>query len=708
MSKLKILFALFAFVFIIPVQSVSIGRIVTSSNSAPAVDPPRTICVFPGPDFALSPSLANVTLAGPSSTATSTVTLTSLHGFSGTLSLTNSTAAARLDLSLSKTSVTISRLTSDTATLTITNSTIVTPGTYIVFVKAANATVNHQVLVNVIVPQPGFSLSPATYLLSVKPGSSNFTTITIMSLNKFANKVNLTAYAYYTGFSASTSKSSVTLTSGGTATFDVTISTNSSTAQGFYSVQVTGSSGSLSNSTYVEVEVLGPGIKIFATPMTVSLGPSSTASSTINVTGIMNFNGTVSLTAYAFSFQPSPPTASFASPTVTLSSTTKSATDLLTITTSSTPYYEYGVIVNATSGKTQSFASVTVIVSGLDMSTNKNAITVDAGGASNTTILTLQSINGFSGNVTLEGECISFGQLYAYVSPGSVMLSNGGTATSTLTVSAPADSTPGDYVLGVIGLNRTYSTFLSEVFNITALKVTIYAPTFKLATTITTVSFLSGSSTTSAITVASLGFTGDVSFTSVITPNTGLTVSCTTVPGATGTSTCTYNSSTAGTYSVQITGTGGSINQVLSIAVIVSSFTISSTPSTVTFTAGAAGTSTITLTAGSGFSGTVSLSVSSSPNLSCTINPTSINLASTSTATLSCNSSTPGTYPVTITGTSGTASQSQTVNVTVNSTSTPPNSSQLPTLLYGLVGLVIAVILVGVTLYARKKKKTTT
>src|SRR5438309_240690 len=543
MLKLKIILALLASFSIIPVQSIFIGPIVAPSMTAPAADPPTTICTIPGPDFNLSASPGNVTITSTSSRATSTVMITSLHGFSGTLSLTNSTTNTGLNITLSKTSVTISKLIPGTTTLTITNSTVVAPGSYPVLVKAANATISHLVLVNVIVPKPGFSLVPASFFLTIMSGSTNFTTITITSLNRFANKVNLTASAPYTGFSASTSKSSVTLTSGGAVMFNVTISTMSFTAHGFYSVQVTGMSGSLSNSTFVEVHVIGPDFVVFATPTIVTLGPSGGAPSTVNLTRIMNFNGTVILTARVLGLSPSQPTATFASPTVTLSSTMKSATDQLTITTSSTPYNEYGILVNATSGTVKEYTAVTVIVSGLDLSSSESAITVNAGGASNTTTLTLQSIHGFSGNVALSGLCLPIGGLIASVSPSSAFLSTGGIATSTLTVSAPADSVPADYIVGVLGINRTISPTVSTVSNFTEVKVTVYGPDFRLTTATSTVAFAAGSSTTSTITVTSLGFTADVSFPSFILPSTALTVSSHTVSGAAGSATCTYTGS---------------------------------------------------------------------------------------------------------------------------------------------------------------------
>src|SRR5712692_3404374 len=791
MSKLKTILLLIAFFSGILVYPANSRPIIASSIVTPAVSPPLAICSIPGPDFTLSSSPGLVTITGPSSRATATVTVSSLRGFSGTLSLTNSTSATGLNITLSKTSLIISKLSPGTTLLTITNTTVVAPGGYVIFVKAANSTVNRSTIVTVIVPRPGYSLSPAPFIIPIMAGSMNYSTITITSLYGFAGKVNLTTSAPTTaGITATPSKPSVTLTSPGTALFNVTVSTTTVTPHGLYVIFVTGTSGSISNSTTFFIHVIGPDFFITATPLTVILGPSSSATATINLTRVMNFNGTVALTTkVSGGTPPTQPVPTLAMPTIMLSPTMKSATDLLTITTSSTPYDYYFVYVNATSGTIKQLTAVIVIVSGLDIFPSKSAISVNAGGASNTTMITLQSVHGFSGNVTLSGSCFPFYGLIASVSPSSAVLSSGGTATSTLTVSAASDSAPGNYTVDVSGTNTTVLPTSTLVSNTTIVTVTVYGPDFKLTPASSMVSFAAGSPTTSTITVTSLlGFTGDVSFTSFMIPSIGLTVSCTTVTGAMGTSTCTYASTTPGTYAVLITGMSGSITHYLTIAVFVSDFTVSSTPSTVTFTAGTTGTSTITITALSGFTGTVGLAVSPTPSgiscslsststgppsyptsilgctgspgsysvavsatsgtlvhstflaftitsisapdfslatsspspvntdipatstiiltgqngfsgtvtfsisapsgLSCTISPTTITLPSSTTATLSCRSSTSGTYPVTVTATSGTVSHTQTVNVTVNSP--PSSSSSTPTLLYGLVGLVIA------------------
>src|SRR6266567_164240 len=654
MLKLKMVLLLAAFFASLTYPAYS-RPIVAASIVSPAIDPPLTICSIPGSGFALSASPSTVTIGKPSSLATSTVTVSSLQDFSGTLSLTNSTSATGLNITLSKTSVTISQLVPGTTVLKITNSTVVAAGSYSVTVTAANATVSHSVTVTVVVPMAGYSLSSAPVFITVVAGSMNVSTVTVTSLNGFTGQVNLTTPVPVPalGFSAVPNKSSVTLTSPGTAMFNVTVSTTSLTPLASYLVRPTGTSGTFSNSTVIVVSVIGPDFVVSAKPMILTLGPTDRAFSTINVTRVLNFNGTVTLTALVVGFAPPLPTATLAKPTITLSSTMESDTDLLTITTSSTPYNTYYVEVNATSGTIKHLAFLSITVSGLDIFPSKSAISVNTGGASNTTTITLQSVHGFSGNVTLSGFCGPSAEFIASVSPSSAILSGGGMATSTLTVSATTNSVPGNYTVFVKGTNTTIFPTFSMVTNTTLVTVTVYGPDFKLTTATTTVSFAAGTPTTSAITVTSLlGFTGDVSFTSFMIPPTGLTVSCTTVAGSMGTSTCTYASTTAGTYAVLITGTSGMRTHSLYIAVFVSDFTVSSTPSAVTFTSGTTGNSTITISALSGFSGTVVLSVPPTPSgISCSLTVTTTGPPLYPTSSLSCTGS-PGSYTVTVSATS--------------------------------------------------------
>ena len=101
-------------------------------------------------------------------------------------------------------------------------------------------------------------------------------------------------------------------------------------------------------------------------------------------------------------------------------------------------------------------------------------------------------------------------------------------------------------------------------------------------------------------------------------------------------------------------------------------FTISASPTTLTFAKSSQGTSTISLTSVNGFTGTVSLSVTVAPSRhapSASLSPPSVSLSGgtgSSTLTVSASKHTAvGTYTVTITGTSGTISHTVTVTVTI-------------------------------------------
>src|SRR5437660_5328262 len=118
-----------------------------------------------------------------------------------------------------------------------------------------------------------------------------------------------------------------------------------------------------------------------------------------------------------------------------------------------------------------------------------------------------------------------------------------------------------------------------------------------------------------------------------------------------------------------VTGTSGSRTHFATVTFIVQDFTITASPSTVSYTPGTAATSTITITAQNGFAGVVSLTTNST---SCTVSPTSV--TGSGSSTLSCTFAAAGTFHVGVTGTSGSLSHSVTVTYLVQNftiTATP-------------------------------------
>src|SRR2546426_4726188 len=245
----------------------------------------------PAPDFSIfaSPSSLSVN-AG--STSTSTITLTSLNNFAGTVTLSSTGSPAGLSLSLNPSSVSLSSGGTSSSTLSVSSSN---PGSYSVTITGTTGSMSHQTTVTVNIVD--FSLTASPSSVTISPGSSTASTISLKSLGGFPGTITLSTASSPPGPTLSLSCTRVTLSSGGTGTTTLTISTQSSTPVGDYTVTVAGSSGALSHSTSVLVSVKNtPDFSIAANPTSITLQPGASSSSTITVSSLNGFSGTVTLT----------------------------------------------------------------------------------------------------------------------------------------------------------------------------------------------------------------------------------------------------------------------------------------------------------------------------------------------------------------------------------------------------------------------------
>src|SRR5438309_3044673 len=131
------------------VNKIGRGHRSNEASATPSAPPP------PPPDFGISATPASLSLHIGSS-GTSTITLTSLNGFAGTIGLSTSIACSGLCLvyptaSLNPTSVTLTAGGSGVSTLTVATSVLTTLGTYTITITATSGSITHTVTVTVTV-----------------------------------------------------------------------------------------------------------------------------------------------------------------------------------------------------------------------------------------------------------------------------------------------------------------------------------------------------------------------------------------------------------------------------------------------------------------------------------------------------------------------------------------------------------------------------
>src|SRR5881296_2994178 len=297
------------------------------------------------------------------------------------------------------------------------------------------------------------------------------------------------------------------------------------------------------------------------------------------------------------------------------------------------------------------------------LSANPGTVSFDAGLSANSTI-SLHDTGGFNGTVALNAVSVPPG-VTTSCDPSNIS----GSLTSTCTF---ASSTPGTYIVTATGTNGS----LVHTASISVTVTTPASPDFTITATPNAVSFVSGQSASSTISLQSTGgFNGAVSLTAASSPS-GVAASCapSSISGS-ETSTCTLSSSTPGSYTVTVTGTSGSLVHTTSIGVTVTApstpdFSISANPESVSFLAGETVTSTISLTSTGGFNGAVALTAASSPSgVAASCAPSSISGSQTSTCTL--GGSTPGSYTVTVTGTDASLVHTTSISVAVTAPASP-------------------------------------
>src|SRR5215831_4944372 len=437
-------------------------------------------------------------------------------------------------------------------------------GNVVVYVTGGTNVTNYSnsyVLTPAATPDFSLSASPAT----VAQGGSGKSTITVTPTSGFTGTVAFTASGLPAGVTPSFSTTNATTTV-------LTLSASSTVATGTSTVTVTGMSGTLSHTATFTLTVTAAApaadFSLSASPGTVMISQGKSQTSTITVTPISGFTGSVNLAASGL---PTGVTPSFSANPATSTSTLTFAASSTAATGSST------VTVTGTSGSLTHTTTITLSVSAVatpDFSLSASPATVPQGGSGKSTI-TVTPISGFTGAVNLAASGLPTG-----VTPS--FSANPATSTSTLTFTASSTAATGSSTVTITGTSGSLSHTTTVTLSVSA----VATPDFSLSASPATVP--QGGSGKSTITVTPIsGFTGAVNLAASGLP-TGVTPSFSANP-ATSTSTLTFAaSSTAATGSstVTITGTSGSLTHTTTITLSVSAvatpdFSLSASPATV-------------------------------------------------------------------------------------------------------------------------------
>jgi len=181
---------------------------------------------------------------------------------------------------------------------------------------------------------PDFSLSASPASLTLTQGTMGTSTISVNPINGFNGTVNLSISGLPSGVTASFNPTSATSAS------TLTLTAGSAAATGTVTLTISGTSGTLTRTTTMTLTVNAPVVPDFslsASPASLSIRRSARGSSTITVTPVNGFSGSVSLSIAGLpagvtaSFNPSA-TTSTSTLTISVSSSAGLGTSTLTVT----------------------------------------------------------------------------------------------------------------------------------------------------------------------------------------------------------------------------------------------------------------------------------------------------------------------------------------------------------------------------------------
>jgi uncharacterized membrane protein/uncharacterized protein YdeI (BOF family) len=302
---------------------------------------------------------------------------------------------------------------------------------------------------------PDFNLQALAPALTLSPGLSGPVGIAMFPRNGFAGQVNLTVTGLPSGASATFSPA--TLSGSAMSTLNVTAS--ASTPNGVYTLNVTGTSGSLTRIVPVTLDIgPPPDFTLSATPASQSITAGQSAGFTISETPLNDFNPVVNLTVSGL-----PPGATAILEPGGVNSMVSS--NLTIAATAATPAGTYNVTITGAGGGLSHTIPVSLAVGlapDFSLSATPATRTVQAG-FGNTYTIGAAALNTATGTVALSVTGLPAGAS-AWFDPALVTLGSG----SVLTVNTASALAAGTYHLTVTGTSGVLTHTVALTLTVTA------------------------------------------------------------------------------------------------------------------------------------------------------------------------------------------------------------------------------------------------
>jgi len=404
---------------------------------------------------------------------------------------------------------------------------------------------------------PDFTVSASPASVTVPPGGGASFAVSISGTNGFSGDVSL-SLAGLSGSQAGWSFAPPAVT-GGSGTSELSVTTSSTIAPGSYLLTITGTSGSITRTATATLDVSGPpDFSVLASPSSRSVTAGNGAAYSVTVGALNGFTGDAALTVTGLP-------ASVGSASLTPAVVTDAGTSQLAISTSATAAPgSYPLTVTGTSGSISHSGPVTLVVAAppdFSLSVTPSSRTVSAG-ATATYTASIGALSGFTGSVALSVSGLPGSIGTATFAPASVS----GAGSSQLAIQTLANAPSGSFPLTVTGTSG--ATAHSAVVTLV-----VVARDFAVSASPASVTIYRGQTASYTVTVSTLGgFTGNVTLALSGAPS-GSSVSWTgnpvPAPGSATLRVRSTGSTPRGTFTLRITGTGGSLSHQVTVTLIV-------------------------------------------------------------------------------------------------------------------------------------------